>query len=462
MAAQTRVSRNCHLAFIEPLEARILMAAADARWLYAVDNGPINPTASALFTIDAATGATTKIGNTGYSEVNSITFLPDGELVGVSHGHLIGINPATAGSFTKGDTGFTGVEGLAVNSRGTLFGATASGELITIDPRTGHGTDIGSFGNGLASFVGGLAFAPDDTLYALVGSLNGRLDGGLARINPTTGLATQIGLPGTTPGTVSAVFGLTFGPDGFLYFSGYKYVGMPGPGMYIFRFNTTAETVDVGFESFASMVDISGLATRPSNDTNFPTGYAISNPTLLAQLVQAEKYKDLIFSVAKQYGFAPGVLAGLGSRESGWGTLLRPQNDPAGTGDFNARKPNRTTRRLRKGSLPPDGLGFGRGLMQIDWDAHPFARTGNWQDPAANISYAAQVLTDSIFYIKTHTTLTGNDLLRAGLAGYNAGAGNVVSAWRRHHTVDSVTTGRNYSTDVLSRAGWFQEHGFVS
>ena len=66
------------------------------------------------------------------------------------------------------------------------------------------------------------------------------------------------------------------------------------------------------------------------------------------------------------------IVAGIGSQESGWGTsaLLHP-NGPSGTGDNKPRSPKPP---LRPATMPTDGLGFGRGLMQIDWDAHEFAR----------------------------------------------------------------------------------------
>jgi hypothetical protein len=82
--------------------------------------------------------------------------------------------------------------------------------------------------------------------------------------------------------------------------------------------------------------------------------------------------KDLIVKAAVAKRLPRSVVAAIGSVESAWGTsaLLQP-NGPAGTGD---RKPRSASPPLRLKSMPADGLGFGRGLMQIDWDFHEFAR----------------------------------------------------------------------------------------
>jgi hypothetical protein len=100
--------------------------------------------------------------------------------------------------------------------------------------------------------------------------------------------------------------------------------------------------------------------------------------------------------------------------------------------------------------------------MQIDFDAFPFARTGNWQDPASNINTGCNVLQANLELLGRKTSLTGRDLLQAAIAAYNCGAGNVLSAINGGHDLDFFTTGRNYSKDVLNRAGFFQNAGWAS
>jgi hypothetical protein len=199
------------------------------------------------------------------------------------------------------------------------------------------------------------------------------------------------------------------------------------------------------------------LGTEPPDlETTIPTTYPRNHPALLEQSHEAANYRTSISEAAEQYGFQPSIVMGVGSRESHWGLILRPSG-PAGTGDFIER---RFPTRFRTGPLPPDGGGFGRGLMQIDFDAHEFARTGSWQDPKENIRYGCKVLADSRDFMKRRTDLAGRALLQSALAGYNAGPGNTLRAIRDGRDVDFYTTGRDYSKDVLNRAGFFQLHGW--
>jgi hypothetical protein len=92
--------------------------------------------------------------------------------------------------------------------------------------------------------------------------------------------------------------------------------------------------------------------------------------------------------------------------------------------------------------------GHGRGLMQIDDRYHQFARTGAWADAAANILYGAALL-------RSLYGQTSGDVQRA-VAAYNAKAALTAQV------PDSVTTGRNYATDVLARAsGWAPDGVFA-
>ncbi len=199
------------------------------------------------------------------------------------------------------------------------------------------------------------------------------------------------------------------------------------------------------------------LGTVPPEEKTFiETTFSSNDSSLLTQIIEAEKYRNFIETSAKKYNFQPSVICGLGSRESAWGIALKP-NNPAGTGDFIKRK---FPTDFRQGAFPPDGGGYGRGLMQVDFDAHEFARSGNWKDPASNIEYGCSVLSQSYNYLMNKTNLKGKDLLRAAIAGYNCGAGNVLKTVNAGLDVDYYTFGRDYSKDVLNRAGWFQMKGW--
>lgn len=200
------------------------------------------------------------------------------------------------------------------------------------------------------------------------------------------------------------------------------------------------------------------LGVKPPDPSKlFLTTYSLNNTSLLNQLEETFKYKAFIDEASEKYGMKPSVIGGIGSRESNWGLILKPLG-PSGTGDFIER---RSLNRFRSGPLPPDGGGFGRGLMQIDFDAQEFARTGNWKDPKENILYGCSVLADSRDFIKRKTNFEGTPLLQAALAGYNAGPGNALRAIRDGRDIDFYTTGRDYSKDVLNRAGWFQLKGWI-
>lgn len=187
---------------------------------------------------------------------------------------------------------------------------------------------------------------------------------------------------------------------------------------------------------------------------------AAAGAVLTPEQAALRGYRAFVLKQAAYFRLDPYVIAGIGSRESGWGTnpLMKPPG-PTGTGDRAKRKAKPP---LRGAGLPPDGLGFGRGLLQIDWDAHAFARTGPWQDPDENIAYGCRVLRDNRSYL-THQ-LPGwstTDVLFAAVAAYNAGAKRVLDAVTAGgvQAADGVTAHGNYASDVMKRADDFRGTG---
>lgn len=232
--------------------------------------------------------------------------------------------------------------------------------------------------------------------------------------------------------------------------------GLFGPG--------TEEAVERFQQANGLLVDgVVGLETwaalKPSGTAPpfFATAYSRTDAYLLKQEAIARGYADYIRFAANAAGVHESIICGIGSRESGWGLGLTPPF-PYGSGDFAKR--GKTTSQ-RPGSMPPDGKGFGRGLMQIDFDAHEFARTGDWKDAGKNITYSGQVLRGNFVLMgREKPRLTGDALLRAALAAYNCGGKNALRALDAGRDVDFYTAHRDYSRDVLSRAGWFQLHGW--
>jgi hypothetical protein len=195
--------------------------------------------------------------------------------------------------------------------------------------------------------------------------------------------------------------------------------------------------------------------TPPPFD-HLATTYPLDHPILLEDLEAAARHGATIIAAAGHFGLPPAVIAALGSRESRWGLALSPKG-PTGTNDFTPRP---FTGAHRDGPLPPDRCGFGRGLMQIDYDGHAFARSGPWREPDANVRYACDVLLEFRPVLRRRTVLHGDALLRATLAAYNCGLDNVLRAVRHGLDLDFYTAGRDYAREILNRAGFFQAHGW--
>lgn len=190
----------------------------------------------------------------------------------------------------------------------------------------------------------------------------------------------------------------------------------------------------------------------------FETSYKAADASLIAHAREAFRYLKAIRACAAQADVPVAVVFGIGSRESGWGLSLTPPG-PRGTGDF---APRRTVKPWRNTPLPMDGTGFGKGLMQIDHDAHEFARVGNWYVAEANIQYAASVMSANLTYMsQKYSAFSKRMQLRLSIAAYNCGAGNVNKAVKAGRDIDYYTAHRDYSRDVLSRAGWFQVNGWT-
>lgn len=167
-------------------------------------------------------------------------------------------------------------------------------------------------------------------------------------------------------------------------------------------------------------------------------------------------YAGNILVAANSYGVSPWLLAGIMYRESTGGLNLKPPG-PRGTGDFTPRSSNSRYYKYANPStgLPKDGLGWGRGLMQIDYGVHnDWVTSNDWGDVATNLNKAASIVQEHTRYFQAKG-LSGDKLVEAALAAYNAGPGNVWNAIQAGKSPSSVTTGGDYANWVLSRVtGW--------
>ena len=113
---------------------------------------------------------------------------------------------------------------------------------------------------------------------------------------------------------------------------------------------------------------------------------------------QVRKWAPQILQAAKKFSVDPWALAAIMYRESMGGEApgYYPRNDPGGTGDSIPRKPGNLYYKYAdpKTGLPPDGKGWGRGLMQVDYGVHNdwFAKGAQWWDPQVNIDKGAEIL----------------------------------------------------------------------
>lgn len=133
----------------------------------------------------------------------------------------------------------------------------------------------------------------------------------------------------------------------------------------------------------------------------------------------------------------------------------------------------RETAALDKFCNPPkkDGTGgqlgdsgYGHGPMQIDKRSFPVWceawRSGNLTIEDG-IRQGCLVLKQKLKALRVLVPEIPEELrLRAAIAAYNCGEGNVRKAFRAGKDIDTYTTGKDYSKDVLERASYYAAHGF--
>jgi soluble lytic murein transglycosylase-like protein len=157
-----------------------------------------------------------------------------------------------------------------------------------------------------------------------------------------------------------------------------------------------------------------------------------------------QQFAALLLQVAREKNLDPFILAAIAEQESG----------------FN-----------------PNVIGYdghGRGLFQIDDRYHNLP---NWQDPLTNARKGADILLDNLAWFRAKPStptvtltadeaaargvspgvyrdprpLTGDLLIRATIAGYNASRVGVLKSVAVRVSPDALTTGKNYSANILAR-----------
>lgn len=161
------------------------------------------------------------------------------------NGNVVRIDPVNGQIENVGSSGFSRTNSLAIDNSGRLITATspwpidktAASVLVEIDPLTGGGIPIIEV-SGLVNRIEAMAFSPSGELFAFSSVSGGDLSGpgGLFKIDTTTGNATFMG----EPGEPSFISGLDFAPDGTLY--GWCADGYIDGGLYIIDTETGTAT----------------------------------------------------------------------------------------------------------------------------------------------------------------------------------------------------------------------------
>lgn len=152
-----------------------------------------------FFEIDTVTGATTPIADTGATYIEGFTFTPYGYFLGTAYDSKGGMKVYRIeldGATTRlPNTNYSEVQGLAMTSSGILYGAESVSCkcLLQIDPLTGIGIKIGNgFGSAAPEMVG-LAIDPmTNTMYGVNSVPGTGTVSTLYSISTTTGVATYV------------------------------------------------------------------------------------------------------------------------------------------------------------------------------------------------------------------------------------------------------------------------------
>jgi len=207
-----------------------------------------------VYSIDETTGSGFLLGASGYDRLNSLAADSSGIIYSASSNALLTIDPITgSGTFVAPISTSNGVRGLAFSPDDVLFavvdrgspGSIGPDSIYTIDVTTGQLTLIGS--TGYYGFQG-LAFAPDGTLYGWEGGHGGGYGIGLVTVDPLTGIVTDVNPSVGGSLGEGQTLDFSFDGDGTLY--------MASSWLYTVDINTGISTL-VGGGGYS---DIRGLA----------------------------------------------------------------------------------------------------------------------------------------------------------------------------------------------------------
>jgi outer membrane protein assembly factor BamB len=147
-----------------------------------------------LFAIDPATLKLTPIGSfgSGNPDINDLAVTPDGKIFACSVNDLWQVDRQTAALTHVTKVQGTANVALTFEVAGTLLASDKSGMLRRIDPKTGAVQEIGPYGNGMSA-SGDMVAIKDGTLFGVNDGDGADQPNQLITIDPKTGKATIVG-----------------------------------------------------------------------------------------------------------------------------------------------------------------------------------------------------------------------------------------------------------------------------
>ncbi|CAL8352423.1 lysozyme g [Gadus morhua] len=175
-------------------------------------------------------------------------------------------------------------------------------------------------------------------------------------------------------------------------------------------------------------VETSGASNKTAGADRLTGGVQASREMANHDLACMRTYKTIIGNVARRRNVDPALIAAIISRATRGGAAISGTN---GWGD--------------------NGNGFG--LMQVDKNWHQ--PRGAWNSET-HLDQATEILVDMISVVRgKFPGWSPEQHLKGAIAAYNMGERVLEYA-----DVDHLTTGNDYSSDVVARAQFYKQNGF--
>ncbi|CAL8383212.1 unnamed protein product [Boreogadus saida] len=176
-------------------------------------------------------------------------------------------------------------------------------------------------------------------------------------------------------------------------------------------------------------VETSGASNLTAGADGLTGGVQASEKMAKHDLACMRTYRTIIGNVARRRNVDPALIAAIISRESRGGAAISGNN-----------------------GWCPRRKGFG--LMQVDIDSHE--PEGDW-DSETHLDQATGILVNIIIEVQgKKRSWSPEKQLKGAIAYFNKGK----YVLKDENNVDSITTGHDYSSDVVARAQFYKRNGF--